>query len=94
MDLNHSDGVPLAGAGAAIDQRLEAFRPGVGDRHRREQRLGVGMAGIFEQLGFVGDFDDAAEIHHGHPMADMRHHREVMCDEQIGEAVLSLQVDQ
>ena len=47
-----------------------------------------------EQLGLVGDLDDAAEIHHRDAMADMLDHGEIVRDEQIGEAVLALQVDQ
>ena len=49
------------------------------------------MPGIAEQLVLVGDLDDAAEIHHGDAVADMGDHREVVRDEEIGEAVLPLQ---
>ena len=52
------------------------------------------MARVGEQLGLVGDLDDAPEIHHGDAVADMGDDREIMRDEQIGEAVLALQVDQ
>src|SRR5882724_3667313 len=52
------------------------------------------MARIPEQLGLVRDLDDASEIHHGDAMADMRYDREIMRDEQIGEAMLALQIDQ
>ena len=38
------------------------------------------------------DLDDAAEIHHGDALADVLDHREVVRDEQVGEAELLLQV--
>ncbi len=37
------------------------------------------------------ELDDAAEIHHRDPVADMRDHGEVVRDEQIGEAELAAQ---
>ena len=40
------------------------------------------------------DLDDAAEIHHGDPVADMLDHREIVRDEQIGQPELVLQVHQ
>ena len=39
------------------------------------------MRGLLKQLGCGGQFDNAAEIHHGHIVADMAHHRQVMRDE-------------
>ena len=66
----------------------------VGDRHRRQQRLRVGVQRVGEEFGLVGDLDDAPEIHHRDAVADVLDDREVVRDEQIGEAVLALQVDQ
>ena len=40
------------------------------------------------------ELDDAAEIHHRDAVADVPHHGEVVADEEIGEPVLLLQVDQ
>src|ERR1700738_5094321 len=47
----------------AIDQWREPLRPGIRNRHRGEQRLGIGMARVGEQLVPLRDLDDAAEIH-------------------------------
>jgi hypothetical protein len=52
------------------------------------------MARVGEQLGLVGYLDDAAEIHHGDAVADMGDDRKVVRDEEIGKAVVALQVDQ
>ena len=40
----------------------------------------------------VGDLDDLAEVHHGDPVADVADHREVVRDEDVGEAELALQI--
>ena len=39
------------------------------------------------------ELDDAAEIHHGDAMADVLHDREIVRDEEVGDAEFSLQVD-
>src|SRR6266480_4402754 len=39
-----------------------------------------------------GAFDDAPEIHDGHPRCDVLHHRQVMADEEVGEPETLLQV--
>ena len=49
------------------------------------QRRGVEVLGR-------GDLDDPAQIHHGHAVADVLDHRQVVGDEQVGEAELLLQV--
>ena len=77
-----------------INQRPEPFRPRVGCGHRRKQSLGVGVTRISEQFTLIGDFDNAPKVHHGNTVADMGHHREVVCNEEIGQAVLALQVGQ
>src|ERR1700712_1773637 len=69
-----------------INQRLEAFGFWVGDRYSAEQGLRVGMTWVRKQLGLRRLFHDASEIHDGDAVTDMRHDREVMRNEQIGEA--------
>jgi len=69
-------------------------RVGIRDRHGSKQGLRIGVAGIGEQLGLVGDLDDTPEIHHSHAVADMGDDGEVMRDEEIREVVLALQIDQ
>ncbi|MDQ1080944.1 hypothetical protein QE401_003470 [Pseudoroseomonas cervicalis] len=57
-------------------------------RHGRggEQRLGIGMARIAEQRAGLGDLHHPAEIHHRDAVGDMPHHRQIMRDEQDGQA--------
>ena len=58
--------------------------------NRRQQRLGVGMAGREKQFLGRRDLDDLAEIHDRDLVADMGHHRQVVGDEQEGQAHLLL----
>ena len=51
-----------------------------------EQRLRVGVARVREQLIGRRGLDDAAEIHHGDAVGDVLHHREIVRDEDVGEA--------
>ena len=76
----------------APDGSCDAPRPRVGHRHRGQQRLRVRMQRIVEQFVAVGEFDDAAEIHHRDALAEMPHHREIVRDEQIGQAELLAQI--
>src|SRR5215207_2305437 len=64
----------------------------VRDRHRREQRLGIGVLRHRVEVACARDLDDRAEIHHRHPRADVLDDRQVVRDEDVGEAELSLQV--
>jgi hypothetical protein len=45
-----------------------------------------------EQVGLVGQFDQAAEVHHADLVGHVPHHRQVVRDEQIGQPALALQV--
>ena len=45
-----------------------------------------------EQRGSVGDLDETAEIHDGDAVRHMVHDREVVADEQVGQAEIVLQV--
>ena len=38
------------------------------------------------------DLDDPPEVHHRHPVRDMPHNRQVVGDEEVGEALLLLQI--
>ena len=66
---------------ARQDHPLAAPRACLRDRHRREQRLGVGMQRRIEQRRLVGHLDNAAEIHHRNSVADVLDNREVVRDE-------------
>ena len=52
------------------------------------------MAGRSEQRLRIRGLDDDAEIHHRDPVGDVLHHREVVRDEDVGEAEPVLQVAQ
>ena len=40
----------------------------------------------------AGQLHDDAQVHHGHAVADVAHHGEVMGDEQVGQVELVLQL--
>ena len=65
---------------------------GSGLGHGRQQRHGVGVARRRIQLVDVGDLDELAEVHDPDPVADVLDDREVVGDEQVGEAELLLEV--
>ena len=52
------------------------------------------MERIAEHLLPRADLDDLAEIHHGHPVADVLHRVQVVRNEEIGEAEPRLKVAQ
>ena len=70
-----------------------AARARIGERDRRQQRLGVGVPrrGV-QRRACRRDLDDLAEIHHRDAVADVLHHGEIVGDEQVGQAELALQV--
>ena len=74
--------------------RLRPCAPRLRDRHRRQQRLGVGVQRHLEQARLVGHLDDAAEIHDRDPVADVLDHRQIVRDEQVGQLELVLQIHQ
>ena len=50
------------------------------------------MERVGEERLLVGVFDDLAEIHDGYAVADVLDHRQVVRDEQVGEALFALQI--
>lgn len=77
----------VGGAGDLADQALRlAAAIRVEGRDRREKRTGIGMARLGEQHARRRRLDDGAQIHHRHHVADMRHHAEIVTDEQDGQA--------
>ena len=65
---------------------------GIRDRHRREQRLRVGMHRRRADVLRRPDLDHLAEVHDGDPVGDLADHREVVGDEHVGRAELVLEV--
>jgi len=87
------EGVGAAGVEAAARGRVDrarhvalqddalARRLGVGNRDRRQERLGVGVLRAGEEGALVGELDDLAEIHDRDAVADVLDHRKVVGDE-------------
>src|SRR5258708_13780792 len=61
------------------------------NRRGREQRLGVVMLGMIENVVARALFDDTAALHHHDAVGDLLDRSEVVADKQAGEAVLRLQ---
>jgi hypothetical protein len=81
------------GAGDVALQKTGFVAAGrVGPRDRLEQGLRIGMEGILVQVVRLGEFDDLAEVHDGHPVADVADDGEVMGDKEVGQAELFPQV--
>ncbi len=55
-----------------------------------DERLGVGVKAVPEQVGGGGAFDDDAKVHDHHPVTDVPQHREIMGDDRQGQAVFGL----
>jgi hypothetical protein len=80
-------------AGHVASQMREARAPArIGMRDRGEQRARVGMPRIGEDRALRRHLHDLPQIHHGHPVGHVAHHRQVMRDEQVGQAEAALQV--
>ena len=60
--------------------------------HRVEQHARVGVLRRAEHLARRRHFDDAAEIHHADAVRHVAHHRQIVADEQVGQAEAVLQV--
>src|SRR6476659_8264489 len=50
----------------------------VGLRHRRDQGLGIGVAGLGEDVTGAAEFDDRAQIHDRDAGRDLAHHAQIM----------------
>ena len=72
------------------DALLAYCRVGVGDG--REQRLGVRMERVLVELLGRRQLGHLAQVHHADAIGEVLDDREVVRDEQIGEAELPLQV--
>ena len=65
---------------------------GVGHRHRRHERLGVRVDRALVDLVLVAHLHDPPQVHHGHPVGDVAHHRQVVGDEDVRQPEVLLQV--
>ena len=57
------------------------FWSGIGARHGRHERFGVGVERCQVERIDIGQFDDAAQVHDGDSVADVFDHREVVGNE-------------
>ena len=64
----------------------------IGHRGRREQSLRVRMQRAGVELVAYCQFHDAAQIHHGHPAAEVLHDRQIVGDEKICQPERSAEV--
>src|SRR5580700_4753674 len=88
-------------AGGRVDRarrlarKAQAFAPAldrsVRDRHGRDEIARIGMERRGEEILRRRDLRDLAEVEHHHAIRNMAHHREIMGDEEVGEAKLFLQ---
>ena len=62
---------------------------GAHPRDRVDERPGVRVPRVPEELVGVGDLDDPAEVHDGDPVAEVLHDGEVVRDEQDAQAELA-----
>ena len=93
----HRAAVAERAAGLRGERRLDlpgdarALRSGVRvrARDRGQQRARVGVVRVREQLVGRGLLHDPAQVHHRDPVADVVDHRQVVRDEQVGQAVLA-----
>ena len=95
------DGMPWAGTCSCTtrdialeNDALPSPAHRIRDGYGGEQSLRVRVQRRAEQGPFVGELDDPSEVHHRDAMADVLHHRQIMCDEQVGQPELVLQVHQ
>jgi hypothetical protein len=59
------------------------FGCGVYTRNRGEQRYGIGVHGICEDIVCIGHFHDLPQIHYGDAVRYMPHNAQVVRNEQI-----------
>jgi hypothetical protein len=64
----------------------------VGDRHRREEGLRVGMARVLEYGIARPELDDFAEVHNRDTCSELTHNCEIVSDEEESEVKLVLDV--
>src|SRR6202051_2306498 len=86
-------GVRGTGQVATEDDALAgALEIGVGNRYGGEQRAAVRMGCRVKNALPARRLDDAAKIHDGDLIADMTDDRQIVGDEDVGEAELPLQL--
>ena len=62
--------------------------------HGREQGLGVAVTRVRAHRIGAADLDDHAEVHDGDPVGHVAHDGQVVCDHDVGQAEVALQIRQ
>src|SRR5512137_2645226 len=57
-----------------------------------DQGLGVGVLCFRMENSTLGEFNNLAQIHNRHPIADMLDHAQIMGDKEVGQLVFLLEV--
>ena len=88
-------GRDVGGVGVALAQAdIRDALAGLGREHGGQQGPCVGVARAAEQRIGFRLFDDAAEIHHRDLRRDVLDHRQIVADEQVGQAKFPAQFGQ
>ena len=82
----------MRGAAHEVLDDRKARRAAVQPRAAEQQRLGVRVARILEDLLGGALLADLAAAHHHHVIGDVTHHREIVGDEQHRHLVLALEL--
>jgi len=69
-------------------------RPNLGNRDSRQERVGVVVRGSIADRQRGPELDNATEVHDGHAVRDLTDDSKVVCDKDVGEVELLLQVGQ
>ena len=94
-EANRQPGGGRRGSGISPGRTIRSrprWTPGSGMGDAGQQRLGVGVDRSLVDVGRRRHLHQLAGVHDGHPVRDVAHHRQVVGDEQVGQAVLVLQV--
>ena len=91
MEVTAGRRIRRAGDFAFEDEALFADL-GIGDGHGLEEGRGVWVLGIAEQLLSIGQLDHLADVHDGDAVGDVPDDAEVVCDEEVCEVKLLLEV--
>src|SRR5216684_1012501 len=102
VGLQRAAWVEMAARWRVEGARDLALRLGLGCRGDEMEGIGdggdqgarIGMARVLEDLAPAALLDDAAEIHHRHPIAHMLDHAEIVADHDVGEPHLVLEIEQ
>src|SRR6266566_4509671 len=74
------------------DWRALGLQVRVRDGDRALQNLRVGVQRPLPDYSARPNLDDLAEVHDGDTVADVAHHGKLVCDEEVGEPELLLQI--